>query len=393
KYQTELATLTNELDIERESVIHARTENGRLRDELEDLRNKCDDEVLNSSTWAKEKSRLEVALQSLSDSRDEAVTAHNDAQSKVVDLLGQVRTLRTDIDDVVAERELLVKEKKGIESRLASAAASLEDLSLHGSPAKRSAALSDREVLDLKTKLAQQEDIASAAVGKMRRAELLAQEVQKDITAERQRGVDLHREKAALEKGVKELQLRCVDLETKGYSTGSGDVRFLNSRIQELESTLDSLESTRATESRSVRNVDRTVKDLQSQITRREKSSQLLSDDLSKSREKIDRLLSTIDELQASDSSAQLSAKRAERELREEKEARLRLERELESLRGLRVERGSVRGSDRLGISAGLSDYGGGSRRGSGVRPPGSANGEVKLAVPERKSSLSKGFL
>ncbi|OQN98517.1 hypothetical protein B0A48_15778 [Cryoendolithus antarcticus] len=393
KYQTELATLTNELDIERESVIHARTENGRLRDELEDLRNKCDDEVLNSSTWAKEKSRLEVALQSLSDSRDEAVTAHNDAQSKVVDLLGQVRTLRTDIDDVVAERELLVKEKKGIESRLASAAASLEDLSLHGSPAKRSAALSDREVLDLKTKLAQQEDIASAAVGKMRRAELLAQEVQKDITAERQRGVDLHREKAALEKGVKELQLRCVDLETKGYSTGSGDVRFLNSRIQELESTLDSLESTRATESRSVRNVDRTVKDLQSQITRREKSSQLLSDDLSKSREKIDRLLTTIDELQASDSSAQLSAKRAERELREEKEARLRLEREIESLRGLRVERGSVRGSDRLGISAGLSDYGGGSRRGSGVRPPGSANGEVKLAVPERKSSLSKGFL
>ncbi|MBE8436114.1 hypothetical protein IQA64_18480, partial [Leptospira borgpetersenii serovar Tarassovi] len=83
KYQGELASLTTELEIERDNVIHSRGENGRLRDELEELRSKWDDEVLNSSTWAKEKSRLEVTLQSLSDSRDEAVNAHNDAQSKV----------------------------------------------------------------------------------------------------------------------------------------------------------------------------------------------------------------------------------------------------------------------------------------------------------------------
>jgi len=37
--------------------------------------------------------------------------------------------------------------------------------------------------------------------------------------------------------------------------------------------------------------------------------AQILSEDLAKSRDKIERLLSTIDELQASDSSAQLSTK------------------------------------------------------------------------------------
>jgi myosin protein heavy chain len=130
---------------------------------------------------------------------------------------------------------------------------------------------------------------------------------------------------------------------------------------------------------------------LQSQIERRDKSVQLITDDLSKSRDKIERLLTTIDELQASDSSAQLTAKRAERELREEREKSLRLEREVESMRGLRVERGSVRGSERLGL-AGLSDYGGGSRRASSVRPSSQA-GDVKIEVPARKSSLSKGFL
>jgi len=234
KYQAELAALNGELEVERDTVIHARGENGRLRDELEELRSKWDDEVLNSSTWAKEKSRLEVALQGLSDSRDEAVNAHNDAQGKIVDLLGQVRGLRTHVDDVAAERDMLVKEKKGLEARLAEAADRLEDLSKDGSPSKRNAASLDREVLDLKSKLAHQEDVAAAAVGKMRRAEGLVQEVQKDIAIAREAGVQLHREKAGLEKTAKDLQLRCIDLETKGYSSGSQDIRFLHGRVQEV---------------------------------------------------------------------------------------------------------------------------------------------------------------
>jgi myosin protein heavy chain len=234
KYQSELATVSNELEIERENVVYHREENGRLRDEIEELRSKWDDEVLNSSTWAKEKGRLEVMMQELSTSRDEAVSAHNEAQSKIVSLLGQVRGLRTSVDDVAAERDALQKEKKTIESRLTETAERLEDLMRGESPSMRNAAAADRDLLELKSSLAQQEDIVSAAVGKMRRAEALAQETQKDIQAERENNVNLHKEKAALEKSVKDLQLRLVDLETKGYSSASQDVRFLNSRIQEV---------------------------------------------------------------------------------------------------------------------------------------------------------------
>nr|POF06927.1 myosin type-2 heavy chain 1 [Quercus suber] len=412
KYQSELHSLTHELEIERDNVIHARGENGRLRDELEELRSKWDDEVLNSSTWAKEKSRLEVALQGLSESRDEAVGAHNDAQGKIVDLLGQVRSLRTNIDDVAAERDLLVREKKGIESRLAEAANRLEDLSRDGSPSKRNAASMDREVLDLKSRLAHQEDVAAAAVGKMRRAEGLVQEIQRDIANARETSVQLHKEKAGLEKSVKDLQLKCIDLETKGYSTGSQDVRFLHGRIQEvsmipkshtfrpryanlvfqLETQLETLETSRTSEARSVRNVDRTVKDLQAQIDRREKSASLLQDDLNKSRDKIERLLQTIDELQAADSSAQLAAKRAERDVREEREKCLRLEREVDTLRAVNRER--EHGARRPGTLAAMSDHGlAGSRRTSSIGIGGNGNGDVKIEVPARKSSLSKGFL
>ena len=98
----------------------------------------------------------------------------------------------------------------------------------------RNAANMDRELLELKSKLAQQEDVSAAAVGKMRRADALATEMQKEVTAERETNAQLFKEKAALEKQLKEVQLRCVDLETKSYSSGSQDVRFLHKRIKEV---------------------------------------------------------------------------------------------------------------------------------------------------------------
>ena len=234
KYQNEFSSLTNELEIERENVIHARSENTRLRDELEELRSKWDDEVLNSSTWAKEKSRLEMTLQDLSTSREEAVNAHNEAQGKIVSLLSQVRNLRTSVDDVGAERDMLQKEKRSLEARLTEAGDRLEDLARGESPSMRNAASMDRELLDLKSSLAKQEDIAAAAVDKMRRAEALTTEMQKDVVAERETSVNLHKEKAALEKSVKDLQGRVVELETKGYSSASQDVRFLTGRVKEV---------------------------------------------------------------------------------------------------------------------------------------------------------------
>ena len=62
-------------------------------------------------------------------------------------------------------------------------------------------------------------------------------------------------------------------------------------------------------------------------------------------RDKVDKLLKTIDELQASESAVQLSMRRAERELREEKEKSLRLEREIDSVRNLGSLAGPASGS------------------------------------------------
>ncbi|QSZ35526.1 hypothetical protein DSL72_008396 [Monilinia vaccinii-corymbosi] len=384
KYQAEFATLTNELDIAREEKLFKQTENTRLREELDQLRSKWDDEVLNSSTWSKEKARLESTLADLNVSRDEAVNAHNEAQGKIVSLLAQVRSLRTDVDDAAAERDILQREKRGLQTRLEEAKAGLDELARSDSPALRNAAGMDREILELKSNLAQQEDIAAAAVGKMRRSEALVSEIQKDIVAEREMTAQLNKEKAQLEKSLKETQVRLLDLETKGYSSASQDVRFLHGRVQELEAQLDEQESARNKSQRSVRNVDRTVKDLQQQIERKEKANTQLQEDIIRSRDKVEKLLKTIDELQSSDSNNQLSARRAERELREEREKALRLERELEGWKALRMQKGP-----------------GGRISASGTWKPGSdfSSDDAGIEIPKRKSSLSrqdsmsKGFL
>ena len=359
KYKGQFASLTNELEIERENVLHAKSENAKLRvnicfwwssllanqhqDDLEELRSKWDDEVINSSTWAKEKARLEQNLIDVASSREEAVAAHNDAQSKVVALLSQVRELRSSVDDASVERDQVQKEKRSLEGRLTEANNRLEDLARSDSPSMRNAAGVDREVLDLKAAIAQKEDIAAAAIDKMRRTDALMTEMQKDINSGRETSHALHKEKAGLEKTIKDLQGRVVELETKDYSSGSQDIRFLNSRVQELEHQLEAQAQEHTSSLRSVRMVDRTVKDLNAQIQRRDKQVQSLNDEISKGRDKIERLLQDIDELQAEEAKNQLAAKRAERDLREEKEKALKLERELGGWKALRMERSSSR--------------------------------------------------
>lgn len=103
---------------------------------------------------------------------------------------------------------------------------------------------------------------------------------------------------------------------------------------------------------------------------------------MARGKDKIEKLLRAVDELQGAESEGQLAARRAERALNEEREKALRLERELEALKG-----------------AGLKGLNGTMRRGSNaVWGPANSIDEV-IDVPQRKSSvgrqmsLSKGFL
>jgi len=66
----------------------------RLREEVEAVQAKIHDDQASGSTWAKERSRMEVQYKLLSEKYEEAVTANRDAQGQQVTLLSQNRSLR-----------------------------------------------------------------------------------------------------------------------------------------------------------------------------------------------------------------------------------------------------------------------------------------------------------
>ena len=173
------------------------------------------------------------------------------------------------------------------------------------------------------------------------------------------------------------------------------------------------MESSQTQKSRLSRNNDRQVRDLEAKLDRKEMANSQLQSDVDSSRDRIDRLLKTVDELQASDSDHSLAAKRAERELQSEKERRLKLEKELEAIKDARSDRenlgASLSPSRTWGTGRPLSEVSGNGGWGGSIRSnrsglhsrAGSVEPVRPLAalnsipgspeVPKRKSSLSKG--
>jgi myosin protein heavy chain len=125
-------------------------------------------------------------------------------------------------------------------------------------------------------------------------------------------------------------------------------------------------------------------------------------EDLSRQREKNTTLLQTIQDLQTSESENQLAARRAERDLREEREKVLRLEREVEGWKGLRFDHGSVRAPRSLRVPSSGMGSTRGAREGSAapdglIRETSPAAGATpSVAVQSRvarRVSNTKGFL
>lgn len=362
KYQREVDILANELESEREVCNEIREENRGLRTEISSLQSKWEEETMKSSSWSKEKVRLESKIREIERSRESAIDSQKDSQDKVVSLLSQIKSLRTSMDEIVVARTLLQKDNEKLEKRLTDMTDGPKDDD-DGVGIEESR--SSLELLSLRASLTQQEDIAASAIQKLHRTETSASELLKDITQERQSNVKLYEEKKALDKLTKELQMKVVDLETKGFSGTSKDVRFLQARISEvseislrlltsqLEQHIESQSKERSENERAERTTGRTIRELHNQLTVYEDNKSRLQKEIEIGEGKANRLKSDIEELQASESNHQLIARKAEREARSLKEKSLRLEKELESWKA-RFDKSMMKRSNTL---ANLSEY------------------------------------
>lgn len=230
KYQRELTSLSGELELERGNAIKLRDDNRQIRENLETLQANWDEESLNFATWAKEKSRAETKLQDLTRAYEETSAAERDSQAQISSMSSQIRSLRGSMDELEAERNQLVTDKKTLELRLREASSQLSDSRI----ALKGPNLSERSDVGVHATLTDKDDLLAAMSDKLHRAELIATGAQRDILSEREANIKLHTQRVALENEKKELQLRIIDLETKSYTTSSKDVRYLQTKVQEV---------------------------------------------------------------------------------------------------------------------------------------------------------------
>lgn len=150
---------------------------------------------------------------------------------------------------------------------------------------------------------------------------------------------------AHLEKAVKELNVRVVDLETKGYANSprpSTTSKRLESKIEELTGKLQQESKEKTDTLRAHKTADKTVRDIQFQLQESERLRARQEDDLRKAEARVDTMKQSLNDLvclrilllrcpqltdcrqQNSESQLQLAKRRAEREAADFKQRSLK---------------------------------------------------------------------
>lgn len=333
KYQAELAQLSEEMQAQRDAMTRLREDNRKIHSDYDELQLRFDDEVYNGGAWNREKERMETKIADLTKAFESSTTAQSDQQAQIVSLHSQVRELRSVLNDAEADRAMLQKARRSLQ-------AELEGIKLDHVDATKMT--SDRELQklqlekqDLERSLEEQKDRVVMAFDRLKRAEAHANESQLELDRTRVENTELDRINAQLEKQVKDLNVRVVDLETKSYANSphpSSTVRQLQGRIDELTTQLKQV-SREKVDSNRLHSSDKAIRDIQLQLAESERHHIKLEEERKISEGQIISLRQTLDKVQSRESELERVKRRLEREAMDSKQAMLNLQREVERLR------------------------------------------------------------
>ncbi|KIK63916.1 hypothetical protein GYMLUDRAFT_423423 [Collybiopsis luxurians FD-317 M1] len=326
KYQAELAQLSEELQSQRDALSRLRERNRKIQSDYDELQLRLDDEVYSSGGWRKEKERLETKIADITRAYEASGAAQTEQQSQIVALHSQVRELRAVLDDVEADRALLQKARRALQTELDGIRIDSVDMQRMSTDHEYQRLV--LETQDLKRSLDEEKDRATNAFDRMKKAEGFANECQIELGKVRVDNSELDRINANLENQIKELNVRIIDLETKAYTSSSRQAtlsRKTDSRIEEITSQLTGRgHSHRLSKDSKFDNDRHRAKKLEEE--RKGYESQLQS------------LRHEMDKMHTQENLLQSAKRRAEREAADAKQKALTLESEVERLRN-RLER------------------------------------------------------
>ncbi|OAV99523.1 hypothetical protein PTTG_08412 [Puccinia triticina 1-1 BBBD Race 1] len=342
RFQHELENLAKELESERERTMKVREEVRQLRTERDELQIRNDERHYSRGGFSKEKERLETKVQDISKAYDEAVAAQAEQSSQIVTLMSQVRDLRAARDEAEADRAALVTAKKSLEQRLEEIGS--EFLSANSGRLSNDRVMQtlQQERSDLKRQLEEKEDLFSVALERQKKAEAFANDCQMEANRERSESSELLKANTELERKIKLLNLKIVDLETRSMTSSPRQLNSQQNRNnlsviepKQYEEVLNQLEQEKENLNKLAKKSERSLKDLEFKLVDSDRSKNRLLDEIKNFENKLFSLRKLNSDLQSSETESQLAKRRAEREVADLQEKISRLQVELERYKSM----------------------------------------------------------
>ncbi|KAA1065110.1 hypothetical protein PGT21_025068 [Puccinia graminis f. sp. tritici] len=342
RFQHELENLAKELESERERTMKVREELRQLRTERDELQIRNDERLYSRGGFSKEKERLETKVQDITKAYDEAVAAQAEQSSQIVTLMSQVRDLRAARDEAEADRAALVTAKKSLEQRLEEIGS--EFLSANSGRLSNDRVLQtlQQERSDLKRQLEEREDLFSVALERQKKAEAFANDCQMEANRERSESSELLKANTELERKIKLLNLKIVDLETRSMTSSPRQLNSQQNRNnlsviepKQYEEALNQLEQEKENFNKLSKKAERSLKDLEFKLVDSDRSKNRLLDEIKNFENKLFSLRKLNSDLQSSETESQLAKRRAEREVADLQEKISRLQVELERYKSM----------------------------------------------------------
>ncbi|CAB11475.1 myosin II heavy chain Myo3 [Schizosaccharomyces pombe] len=355
RYQKELNGFKVQLEEEREKNLRIRQDNRHMHAEIGDIRTKFDELVLEKTNLLKENSILQADLQSLSRVNNSSSTAQQNAQSQLLSLTAQLQEVREANQTLRKDQDTLLRENRNLERKLHEVSEQLNK-KFDSSARPFDEIEMEKEVLTLKSNLAQKDDLLSSLVERIKQIEMFALKTQKDSNNHREENLQLHRQLGVLQKEKKDLELKLFDLDLKTYPIStSKDVRMLQKQISDLEASFAASDIERIKGIDECRNRDRTIRQLEAQISKFDDDKKRIQSSVSRLEERNAQLRNQLEDVQASETQWKFALRRTEHALQEERERVKSLETDFDKYRSLLEGQRVKRSESRLSMRSNRS--------------------------------------
>ena len=287
-----------------------REEKRKLSSQIDELQLRYDDEVFSGGAWKKEKERLETKIGDLNKAYESATGAQAEQQAQIVALHSQVRELRSVLNDAEADRTLLQKARRALQ-------AELDTIKHDGVDSGTSGTELQKVILqkqDVERSLEEQQDRAKMASDRMKKAEAFASECQMELGKIRVENSELDKlnvrilfirskctqfflPQASLDKQIKELNLRIVDLETKTLSLNSSRPSNVNKRLESRIEELQNQLSQSSKDTSRLKTADKGNREAMMQLQESERQRSRLEEELKSYETRVMTMRQTMDEM------------------------------------------------------------------------------------------------